>query len=98
MPAAFRKGDMTTTHIPPMPFAGQGSQTVFINGMNAVTVGMDYTGVHILPLPISHYIGVATVGSPTVFIEGQALHRTNDMITCTDIAGQGSTDVFVDGS
>ena len=98
MPAAFRKGDMTTNHIPPMTFAGQGSQTVFINGMNAVTVGMDYTGNHLLPLPPYHRIGTASMGSQTVFIEGQALHRTNDMITCTDIAGQGSTDVFVDGS
>jgi len=74
--------------------------TVFVNGSIAMKVGDPYMG-HALgctvPIATTH-TGIALIGSPDVWVDGQPIHRDADAISCGDVADNGSNDVFANGS
>ena len=96
MPAAARVGDSNVPHCSGHNMA-QGSDSVFINGRQAVRVG-DLTTGHLLPgVPCPGHSAPVQRGSSSVFINGRAAARVGDPISgCTSIA-QGSPDVFIGG-
>ncbi len=94
MPNAIRHRDISLGHgcFPPRPNV-QASSDVFINNLGAHRVGDAYP---------SHccgkkcHGGAQSVGSPDVFVNGKALARVGDLISCGDHAGSTfSPDVIV---
>ncbi len=105
MPKAIRKdSDQSTGHddyFPPRaPDEGNSSQ-VYANGILIAVVGNHYPD-HIDETededeePNIHD-GVASGGSPNVFINNTPIHRANDPISCGDTAANGSPNVFING-
>jgi uncharacterized Zn-binding protein involved in type VI secretion len=92
MSAITRLGDLTTGHgcFPPMPSI-TASTNVFCNGIGVVRVSDVYTG-HCCG-PACHG-GVLAAGSSTVFVNGRALGRIGDLVSCGDHVGQGSSNSF----
>lgn len=88
--ACMRLGDFCSGHPTAEPRAAVGgSMDVFINNKQAVRVG-DAWDAHGAP----RHLGTGISGSPTVFVNGMPLMRTNDPISCGSLAGQGSLDTF----
>lgn len=99
MPAAIRKSvDPSAGHcFPPRP-ADTGSPNVFVNvsrgGDAAVRdAGTDHYPTHCCGDPC--HDGVASEGSPDVFVNNDPFHRKGDGISCGDVANNGSPNVFV---
>lgn len=78
---------------PPAP-ALTGSTDVLINGLGAVTFGSIYTP-HKCSNESSPHTRTVTGGSPTVFVNGKAMARSLDTISCGSTVVGGSTNVFV---
>lgn len=80
---------------PMQTVTGQGSLTVFINGIGVVRMG-DLVGVHpragCLP-----DVSPLTTSSATVFVEGRGVGRIGDRYTSDNIIISGSTNVFIGG-
>jgi uncharacterized Zn-binding protein involved in type VI secretion len=70
-----------------------GSSDVFVNGKPVVRKTDNYGQTHTCG-DDTHSMGPAVVGSSTVLVNGLGIHRTGDLISCTDRAGLGSPDVF----
>lgn len=96
MPAASRKGDLTTGHacFPPTAIIGQ-CDTVFINGIPAskqtVAVATHFCGRTV------HAGRTVSSGSSTVFLESQAATRIGDSVNCGDSIAQGSANTIFGG-
>lgn len=60
------------------------NQTVFINNLKIVVVGDTFTP-HSYCKPGSDHTPKVTIGSPTVFIAGKAVHRMIDVLDCEDL-------------
>jgi len=92
MPAVTRKGvDNSAGHcFSPRP-ASAGSGDVFVNGISVVRVGDAYPAHSCGP---AVHGGAASAGSGTVFVNGQPVHRIGDAISCGDVSGAGSPNVF----
>jgi len=77
----------------PRPNTPNGSSDVIINGQGALRV-TDAWPVHVCPsIPDSHG-GSQSGGSSTVFVNGLALARIGDSISCGDACAAGSPDVI----
>jgi len=76
-----------------VPFRLMHSPTVNVVGLPVSRQG-DYNNLHFLPpVPCPMHAAPITIGSPTVFANGQGLGRFNDLITgCTfvDLPAQGT--------
>lgn len=96
MPGAARIFDDTTGHscFSPRTGASSGSTNVMINNQPAVTVGTMYPLHGGCPNTPMHE-GVVTSGSSTVFVNGKALAREGDPISCGDIIATGSQNVII---
>ncbi|MEW5885469.1 MAG: PAAR domain-containing protein [Pseudomonadota bacterium] len=96
MPAAHRHRDLCSGHgcWPPRPNA-QASTDVRINGRGAHRVG-DAWEVHCCPAIPECHGSVQAGGSPTVYVNGQALARVGDAVACGSACASGSADVFAD--
>ena len=96
MPGVTRKSvDASTGHgcYVPRPNTPNGSPDVIVNGYGAVRVS-DAWPVHTCPsIPDSHG-GSQSAGSATVFVNGLALARIGDSISCGDASAAGSSDVI----
>lgn len=102
MPRVIRIGvDLSQGHVwtPTICDKPSNKRTVFANGIQVAAVGDLYNvGMHIPPpLQPPHYGMFAAGGSNNVFIDGLPVHRDGDMISCGDVADNGSTDVFANG-
>lgn len=97
MPAVTRNGiDNSAGHCyPPRPTTGANQNTVFVNNILATVVGAPYPS-HTCG-DDTHAMGVAAMGSGTVFIENKAVHRIGDDISCGDVSAAGSPTVFAGG-
>ena len=95
MPAITRLGvDPSAGHcFNPRP-TDTGSSTVFINGIACNRVS-DHYPLH--RCGKNSHDGVASVGSSSVFADGLAVHRIGDGISCGDVSGNGSPNVFAGG-
>ena len=93
MPAITRLGvDPSAGHcFPPRPTDSAGQGSVFINGILGTVIGAHYP-THCCGIPC--HDGAASAGSATVFLEGIPVHRISDQISCGDISGSGSPNVF----
>jgi uncharacterized Zn-binding protein involved in type VI secretion len=85
--AVTRLGDLCTGHgrYPPRPNI-EASENVFINGLGAHREGDNWAG--------HDHGGVLAHGSPTVFVNGKALARIGDPVSCGSVSAQGSSNVF----
>lgn len=90
--AVTRLGDNSTGHgcFPARPNL-EGSPNVFINGIAAHCIGHAWDTHCCGP---SCHSGVLSAGSGSVFVNGRALARIGDGISCGDTVGQGSPNVF----
>lgn len=90
--AVCRLGDYSTGHedYPPRPNI-EASTTVFVNGLGVHCVG-DAWATH---CDESCHGGVLQTGSSTVFVNGKAVGRIDDPISCGDYVRDGSPNVFV---
>lgn len=97
MPAASRLGDLSQGHdgFAPTQSVITPISTVIINGLAALTVNAEFT---------AHTSGNQThpqnnrkviAGSPDIFFEGKSAARVGDSISCGDVVGQGSPNVFL---
>lgn len=68
------------------------SLNVFTNGRAEVRVGDAYIA-HCCPKKGCH-VGTALSGAKTTFTNGRLVHTTGGKISCGDMAGKGSPDVF----
>ena len=83
MPAVCRKGDTCTGHGGFPPRANdEGSPNVFVNG---------------IPAGNSCHDGTLSGGSSSVFVNGKALGRIGDDVSCGSVVASGSPDVFSGG-
>ena len=84
-----RKGDVTTGHedYPSRPSI-RGSEWVYESNTPIVTIGHSYA-VHCNSLPSCHG-GVQSSGSIFVFIDGKAIGRIGDSVSCGDFVATGS--------
>jgi len=96
MPSVTRLGiDVSAGHcFTPRPTDTAGQSTVFVNGILATVIGAHYP-THCCGK--SCHDGSASKGSSTVFFGGKAVHRIGDAISCGDVSGAGSKNVFVGG-
>lgn len=87
MAAASRLADVCTGHPrgPSRPCI-QGSPNVFINNRNALRVGDAWAG-HV-------HSGIQSTGARTVYVNGRALGRVADAISCGSLVATGSPNVF----
>lgn len=96
MPAVTRINlDASTGHgcFVPRPNTPNGSPDVIVNGQGAVRVS-DAWPPHTCPsIPATHE-GSQSSGSETVFVNGLALARIGDSISCGDAVAAGSPDVI----
>ncbi len=92
MPPAIRLQDKTVGHPAhgPTP-AIEGSPNHFVNGKPVVCVGDKWQPAG------SHTTIISNQGSPNVFSGGKARVRTGDTVSCSDKAGPGSPNVFING-
>lgn len=98
MPAAARKGDLSTGHgcFPPTICRDPVSTRTFINSLLAQIQSSTH---------LEHRCGTVHLeevrktnnGSQTVFIENKRAQRIGDSIICGDTVGQGSDNVFIGG-
>lgn len=98
MPKAVRLGDISTGHphcYPSRPNT-EASSDVLINGRGAHRLG-DAWAVHGACDDHSPHGGSAAGGSPNVYVNGKALCRIGDPISCGDTMATGSDDVIVNG-
>ena len=98
MPGAVRLHDVSTGHphcFPSRPNI-EASSDVFINSRGAHRLG-DAWAVHGACSDHSPHDGVASGGSPNVFVNGKSLCRIGDPISCGDSMMTGSSDVIVNG-
>ncbi len=95
MPAVSRQGDLCSGHgpFPPRPLVS-GSGDVFINGIPAGRRNDPY-GIHCSPKKC--HGGSAGAGSSTVFVNGRALVRIGDAVSCGSVSAMGSPNVFAGG-
>lgn len=93
MPAVTLVGDVCTGHdcFPPRPSIS-GSESVYINGKSVVRLGDTYA-THCCRS--SCHAGVLASASSRVFIEGAAVGRVGDALSCGSKVREGSGDVFV---
>jgi uncharacterized Zn-binding protein involved in type VI secretion len=97
MPAASRKGDLSTGHACFFPTAciSAGASRTFINGILAQLQGSTFSP-HICGKTVHAGSARSTVsGSSRVFIEGSPAIRIGDSIACGDTVGQGSPNVQI---
>jgi uncharacterized Zn-binding protein involved in type VI secretion len=93
MPAASRKGDLTSGHgcFPPTAITGSASKT-HINNILAsilnVSVATHRCGKSV------HVSRKVSSGSSKVIIEGKEATRIGDSVNCGDTIGQGSSNVI----
>lgn len=92
MTAITRLGDLSTGHgcFPARPSISA-SPNVFCNGIPVIRVG-DLYAVHCCVIPC--HGGSLAAGSSKVFVNGLALGRVTDPISCGDTVGQGSPNSF----
>ena len=76
--AAARLGDSTSHGTPLSP--GPGSANVLIGGMPAWRVGQDTHSCPLTTGTVPHAVGVVSVGSTTVLINGTPAVRMNDKV------------------
>lgn len=98
MPAVVRLGDTSTGHphcYPSRPNI-EASPNVFINGLGAHRLGDAWASHGACPDHVPHG-GNASGGSSTVFVNGRALCRIGDPISCGDTMATGSPNVFAGG-
>lgn len=90
--AVVRLGDICTGHgcFSPRPNI-EASKTVSLNSLPMHRVG-DKWAPHCC---VSCHGGVAAQGSPNVIIEGRAVCRTGDAISCGSKMATGSSNVFI---
>jgi uncharacterized Zn-binding protein involved in type VI secretion len=95
MPKVSRLTDIGSGHgcFPPSP-ATEGSGDVFVNGLPAHRRG-DALQAHACPSCPPHG-RTSSGGSPTVYVNGKALVRMGDSISCGGALAAGSSDVFAD--
>ncbi len=93
MPAASRKGDVTSGHgcFPPTAITGSASKT-FINNIAASVLGVS-VATHRCGKTV-HSGRTVTSGSGKVIIENQPATRIGDSVNCGDTIGQGSNNVI----
>lgn len=86
-------------HLPCPVLAPLGKRTVFVNKILAAAVGDLYNEQLHIPPPLQpRHIGMAAaIGSVTVFINNKPAHRDGDLISCGDVADNGSNTVFCNG-
>lgn len=95
MPAVCRKGDTCTGHGGFPPRANdEGSPNVFVNGIPAHRQG-DHWVTHCAG--DSCQDGALSGGSSSVFVNGKALGRIGDDVSCGSVVASGSGDVFAGG-
>lgn len=96
MSAVARKGDMCTGHgdFPPRPSA-TGSANVIIEGAAAHCVGDGWES-HCNSKPSCHG-GSLSAGSGSVMVNGKALGRVGDPISCGSAVAGGALTVFAGG-
>lgn len=93
MPAVVRLGDQDTGHGCYPPRANNGScSTVFADGKLIHRKG-DSWNVHSCPDNPPHDATLSG-GSGTVMVEGAAVGRVGDSVSCGGAAAQGSSTVF----
>lgn len=91
MPAISRLGDNSAGHCyPPYPFI-TASSDVFANGIAVTRIG-DAFPTHCCG--DSCHSGTQAAGSPNVYVNGLEVARIGDAISCGDVVGEGSPDVF----
>ncbi|GEM_PF-6256268 len=92
MPGTARIGDLSTGHdaCPPVPIT-EGSSSVKVNGLAVATVGCALAP-HGCDAHPSHS-GVISGGAPTVFVEGKAVARSGDPVSCGGMIAGCSSDV-----
>jgi len=92
MPSIAKLGDLCTGHdgFPPRP-STSGSADVSVNGKPAVRV-TDTWGTHCKKT--SCHGGVVISGSTKMSVNGLAVARTGDLISCGSVIAEGSADVF----
>lgn len=95
MPAVTRLGDPCTGHggFPPRA-STSAAGTVFVNGIPVHRVG-DAWATHCCGS--SCHSGSLSVGSATVFAEGQGVGRIGDPVDCGSAVAVGSGNVFCGG-
>jgi uncharacterized Zn-binding protein involved in type VI secretion len=93
MSGVVRKGDLCSGHscYPPRPSI-KGSDTVFINDKATHRQG-DKWAIHACPNTSPHD-GTLIQGSRSVFVDGKAIARVKDPISCGSKAAEGSQNVF----
>lgn len=94
MPAATRRGDLTSGHgcFPPTAITSTLASKTFINNILASVIGGSVA---------THFCGrtthagrTITSGSSKVIIEGRDATRIGDSVNCGDTIGQGSNNVI----
>jgi len=90
--AASRKGDKEIDHGYSVKSSSEGSSDVFIDGIAAHTTGQSWPSHN---RGDSWHTGRSTsTGSGSVYINGEALARVSNSISCGSKIAQGSTTVF----
>ena len=93
----MRKGDMSAGHgcYPPRPSTG-GSSNIFVNHIPVHREG-DTWPIHAGPPPCYPHAGTLTTGAQKVQANEKPVAREEDPISCGDMAGQGSPNIFCKG-
>jgi uncharacterized Zn-binding protein involved in type VI secretion len=93
MPAASRKGDLTSGHacFPPTAITGSVNKT-FINSILASVIDVS-VATHSCGKTV-HAGRTVSSGSSKVIIEGKEATRIGDSVNCGDTIGQGSNNVI----
>lgn len=78
----------------PIPAIGATCYTVLINGRPPMVVG-DLYGYHSCCDEHCEHPEICVIGSPTVFVGGRQIIRSTSILSCGDMALQGSPTVFV---
>ena len=92
--SATRKGDKETDHGYAVKSASQGSSDVFIDGIAAHTVLHSWPDHKLNGGDPWHRGRYASSGSGSVYINGEALARVSNSISCGSKIAQGSETVF----
>jgi uncharacterized Zn-binding protein involved in type VI secretion len=89
MPAIVRFGDLSAGLDAPPTQNIEASTNVFVNSK-----GVHRNGDAWAPHGVPPHGRVTIGGSNTVYVNGRKVARIGDAISCGDIAGQGSSNVF----
>ncbi len=94
MPAATRRGDLTSGHgcFPPTAITSTAASKTFINNILASVIGAS-VATHSCG-QTTHAGRTVTSGSSKVIIEGRDATRIGDSVNCGDTIGQGSSNVI----